>query len=240
MLVFGLGGSALLLLGDHAAVVGLVCLFLYYVCDCVDGEVARYHGREELVWSFHDYFFHLFVKSAFFLCMGIAAFRTVWETWIFVPAFSALLATLLVKFLAELPLAIAGRQVVLRPPREHERYLAQLVPDLEPGPEEPLRADPADLGLASLGRPAGVLRAALTNFDLAVLLFLVAAIADLFVPRFPVVGEPWNLKVCVLCFYGVVLPLDFLDRYWTHIRKREFALEGRRLLQRAHHFRLRR
>src|SRR5262245_22109556 len=55
MLVFGVGGSALVALGGAWSVAGFACVFLYYLLDCVDGEVARYHRREKLVFGFYDF-----------------------------------------------------------------------------------------------------------------------------------------------------------------------------------------
>src|SRR5437867_3665559 len=68
MLVFGLAGSALVLRGGWIATAGFACMFVYYVLDCVDGEVARYRQGEKLIWGFYDFLFHLAVKTAFFLC----------------------------------------------------------------------------------------------------------------------------------------------------------------------------
>ena len=68
-LVCGLAGSVLAACGRWWSVAGFVLVFLYYVFDCVDGEVARYHHREKLVWGFHDFMFHLYVKSAFFVAL---------------------------------------------------------------------------------------------------------------------------------------------------------------------------
>ena len=45
--------------------------------------------------------------------------------------------------------------------------------------------------------------------------------------------------VLLLAFYGVVLPLDFLDRLVTYHRTDGFRRDARRLLRRAHHYRAR-
>jgi hypothetical protein len=57
------------------SVLGFAILFVYYVLDCVDGEVARFRKTEKLTWGFHDFLFHLYVKSAFFTCLGIYTAR---------------------------------------------------------------------------------------------------------------------------------------------------------------------
>lgn len=239
MLAFGLGGSVMLLFGERAAVAGLICVFVYYICDCVDGEVARYHKQEKLIWGFIDYLFHLIVKSAFFVCMGVAAFVTVGDIWILIPALAALLATLFQKFLWDLPTILITHEVLLKSPEQHGRFLPQVIQDLDPGPESLDRVDPGTLRISSLGRPLGLFRAALVNFDISVLVFLVAAVADLFLAPFEIDNHLWNLKVLLLCFYGVVLPIDFADKLWSHFRRGTLFKKSAHLLRRAHHFRLR-
>src|SRR5262245_12106046 len=103
MLVFGVGGSLLALQGGSLAVVGFACVFLYYVFDCVDGEVARFHRGEKLVWGFYDFLFHLAVKGSFFVCLGIYAARVTGKPAFFFFGLAALLAVLFQKFLLDLP-----------------------------------------------------------------------------------------------------------------------------------------
>lgn len=237
LLVLGVGGSVLMPFGERAAVLGLTLVFLSYVADCVDGEVARFYLREKLIWTFFDFIFHLFVKTTFFLCLGILAYRELGNVWIFVPAFSALIATLFKKFLWDLPLTVASRQVLLKGSGEREKFSSQLVPDLDPGPVEVESTPLEDLGLASLGSWRSILRGALTNFDLSVLLFLVAALLDLLVSEQVLGGAPF--KIGLLVYYGVVLPLDFFDRLIAGFRRDELPRQAAVLLKRAHHFRLR-
>lgn len=239
-LLFGLAGSVLIAFGGWFSVTGFALVFLYYVFDCVDGEVARYHAVERLVWGFHDFMFHLYVKSAFFIALGIHAVRITDKPWVFLFALSALLSTLLLKFLNDVAIILNARYVLMRGPAERERFVRQLTDDT---PSHELEFDgdlPGEHRPFVFGGPLSVVRTALTNFDLAVIVFFVAAIVDLFVRPLEIQGVPCNLVIALTCFYGVVLPLEFLDHLQTYIRADRFQAESRRILRRAHHFRIRR
>ena len=240
MLFFGIEGSVLLYFGGGCAVAGFLCVFVYYILDCVDGEVARYHNREKLIWGFHDFMFHLWVKSAFFICLGLYAVHFTGHSWMFLFAMSALLACLFQKFLQDLTLILTCRQILLRSPEERARFVEQLTHGA-PAAEMEHEGDlPGEHVPYSHRGVLPFLRAALTNFDLSVLLFLAASIADLFVPSFLIWGMEANFKIALLLFYGVVFPLDYFDYLQTYIRNDRFVSESRRLLRRAHHFRLKR
>lgn len=239
MLVFGVAGSALVPFGGVWSVAGFACVFVYYICDCVDGEVARYHDREKLIFGFHDFMFHLYVKSSFFVCLGILAVRTTGASWTFCIPLAALLAVLFQKFLHDLPLLLTARYVLLRRDHERKHFIAQIMDGAGPGELESDGALPDDYKPCAFRGPLAFLRVALTNFDLAAVLFLAAAVGDLFVAPFPLFGLTFDLKVALVFFYGIVLPLDFADQLASFIRAGRFQSEARRLLRSAHHFRVR-
>lgn len=240
MLLFGIAGSVLVYFGDIWAVIGFACVFVYYILDCVDGEVARYHNREKLIWGFHDFMFHLWVKSAFFIGLGLYAEHFSQTSWMFLFAMSALLACLFQKFLQDLTLILTCRQILLRSPDERERFVHQLMHGAAPEEVDSEGDLPGEHVPYSFRGVLPFLRAALTNFDLSVMLFFIAAIVDLFVPSFLLWGVEANFKIALLLFYGVIFPLDYFDYLQTHIRTDRFLAESRRLLRRAHHFRLKR
>src|SRR4029434_11286136 len=126
MLALGVAGSVMTAFGGWGGVAGFACVFLYYVFDCVDGEVARYHQRERLVWGFHDFMFHLYVKSEFFVALGIYAVNLTGRPWAFLFALSALLSTLFLKFLYDVAIILNARYVLMRGPAERERFVRQL------------------------------------------------------------------------------------------------------------------
>ncbi len=231
MLLFGIAGSFLIPFGGLYSVAGFACVFSYYLCDCVDGEVARFNGVERLVWGFHDFLFHLYVKSAFFLALGALIVRVSDEPWMFLFGISGLLATLLIKFLADVGVAVTCRQILMRPRDEHQTQLDGLMSE---GADESSVSDAPDRKRSHLG----TLRAILTNFDLASLLFLIVAVCDLWLAQFELMGMNWNLTTLLAVAYGVVLPLDFADRMQTAIRRDEFGQKSRELLRCADEFRL--
>ncbi len=240
MLVCGLAGSVLILFDGVWAVAGFALVLGYYVLDCVDGEVARYHRIEKLIWGYHDFLFHLYVKVAFFTSLGIYAARCTGQTWMFFLPYAALIGVLFQKFQNELTNLLVCRYVLLRGRAESEQFVEQLAGEV--AEEEPA----ADGWLESEQQPTRfggflpLMRAALTNFDLAVLLFLVAALADLFLDPFAIWTLQGNCRIALVLFYGFILPLDFADRLWSYLRDHGFERDARRLLRRAHHFRVRR
>lgn len=230
MLLFGLVGASLIPLGGGFAVAGFVCIFCYYICDCVDGEVARFKGCEKLLWGFHDFLFHLYVKSAFFIALGVLAARVSGEPWLFLFGLSALLATLLTKFLDDVGVLVACRQILMRPRDGHRMQLNGLMAEATEGaPSEAKRKPYSRLGQ---------LRAILTNFDLASLLFIALAIADLWTSTISLFGLSWSLTTLAVAVYGIVLPLDYLDRMQHAIRTDEFGVKAREMLRRADEFRI--
>jgi hypothetical protein len=240
MLAFGLGGSLLFLLDGWYAPLGFGCVFVYYILDCVDGEVARYHNGEKLIWGFYDFLFHLVVKSAFFVCLGVYAVRYTGESWTFFFALAALLACLFQKFLTDLSLILTCRQVLLRAPAEREHFVDQIVAGTAP---ENIQCEgdlPGEHLPYSHRGVLPALRAVLTNFDLAVIFFLIASIVDQFVAPFTIYSLPANFRIALVLFYGVVFPLDFVDHLQTQIRTNRFMTDARRLLRKAHHFEIKR
>ena len=238
MLVTGVGGSLLVLAGGWPAAVGFGLVFLYYVLDCVDGEVARYHRGEKLVWGYYEFLFHLAVKSSFFLCLGIYAVRTTGEPTFFFFALAPLLAILFQKFLLDLAPMLACRYVLLSTNESRDRFARQMT---EGTPKELLARDgdlPGDQEPFVLAGVLSTIRAVATNFDLATLFFLAAALADLWIGPFVVRSLSVDLKTVLLAYYGVSLPLDFLDRLRWHVRTKRFQADCRRILRRAHHYRL--
>ena len=98
--------------------------------------------------------------------------------------------------------------------------------------------DPNHIGIGGFSAGGHLALAVATNFDLSTLFFLAAAIADIWVAPFEQFGLHLDLKSLLVIYYGIALPLDFIDRLIHHARKDQFRAECQRLLRRAHHFRL--
>lgn len=239
MLVSGLAGSALILGGGGWSVAGFALVFAYYVLDCVDGEVARYRQGEKLVWGFHDFLFHLYVKSAFFTCLGVYAALETQRWWMSAFALAALLATIFCKALYDAALVLTARYVLMRTSSERARFTREILGGADPDEldgDDALRGEDRPF---TVRRAPGLARAVLTNFDLSILWFLAAAVIDLFRVPTTYAGVEFDLKTALLVFYGVVLPLDFADRLYTYLRTDGFYRDARALVRRAHHFRAR-
>lgn len=237
-LVLGVAGSVMTAFGGWWSLAGFACLVGYYVFDCVDGEVARFHGTEKLVWGFHDFMFHLYVKATFFVALGFYAADRTGREWAFLFGIAALLATLFGKFLYDAALVLNARYVILRERSERQRLVDQLTHGTTAADLEVDADLPGEFVPFRFGGPLSALRAVTTNFDLGLLLFLCAAVADLLVPAFELGGVPCDVKTILIAFYGVVLPLDFLDRMVSYVRAERFQADSRRLLRRAHGFRI--
>lgn len=238
-LVCGLVGAVMQVLPDWWAVIGAFLLVMYYVLDCVDGEVARWQKVVNVHWGYFDYLFHMLIKPMTFFGIGLGAFLHDREPWILCAAFAAAVATLWRKILIEIPGILFLKDVLkksAKPTEASKRALnsggASLTAPVSAG------------GNSASGEPFKLrgdlvtVRAVLTNFDISLLALLAATIADCTAPHyaFPVLGAV-SYRALWLLYYSVVLPLDFLDYLITFLRRRHFSTEMTRLLGLAHHFR---
>jgi len=241
MLVTGLVGSVVLAVAPAGApmLVGAVILLLYYVCDCVDGEVARYRGIEDMRWGYYDYLFHMLVKPCAFAGVGIGLWRQTGGDLFLFAAFSATVAALWLKMFLDAPGILFLRAVLAgKPGRDpsFRRFYRSLHPDLDDH-----TADDTD-DKPPAGFPLGfntvTIRAVMTNFDMGLLVLVLATAGDLFVGPFELPGIGLvSLRALWLLWYGVILPLDFIDYLRSYLARGHFPSETERLLTLAHHFR---
>jgi len=264
MLVCGLMGAALQVAGGWWALAGALLLVLYYVLDCVDGEVARWHGVEDMRWGYYDTIFHLLVKPSAFLGTAIGCWRALGHAELLILGAAAAVSVLWLKMFLQLPGILFLHDVLNGQPggsRAFRRFIQSLDGKGQAGgegprpapapvrPPEPVAVElrPAD---ASALRPAVprprfplglnlvTLRALLTNFDIGLLFLVAACVIDLARPPFDVAGSaPLSARAVWLAYYGVVLPLDFLDYVRTYLARGHFAQETSRLATLAHHYR---
>ena len=233
MLIVGLSGAMLLPFGGVFAVIGGLLVVTFYVLDCVDGEVARYMGVEKYIWTFHDFFFGYFVKTAFYLGLSVHAFQMTGSVWAMVMGSSAILGMLFKVFLEQAPLFLTSGHVFQRTEKECQNICRELAPFRK----DPSTADDsinATLkwrdALSSYGGGLGIIRSTVLNFHLSALGFVILAIADLWIPPFSMMGTVFDLKTLFIVFFGVALPLNFLDHLIHWIRNDKFHKESARLL----------
>jgi len=239
MLVCGLAGSALQFGTPWMVVGGALLLLLYYVLDCVDGEVARWKRIEHARWGYYEYIFHFVVKPVCFLSVGFATWRELAQIELLLAGMAAAVATLWLKLFLGLPSIVFVGTVFGRRfsgDRPYQEYLAEAQARLRerdgvPATREVFRLRFDLTTLRSLG----------TNFDIGLLLLLVASLVDVFVQPFALPGLDVGLvtaRALWLAYYGLVLPLDFLDYVRTYFRQGHFDRQMVRLLAGAHGFTL--
>jgi hypothetical protein len=236
--VCGLAGAALQLSSGAWALLGACSLVLYYVLDCVDGEVARWQKVVNVEWGYYDYLFHMLIKPLAFFGVGVGLWLELDAAWPLCAAFCAATATLWRKILIEIP-GILFLKDVLR--RARDGGVAPRTPSaIDPRPSSGAAPAPASASAAEpfqLHFDLVTLRAALTNFDVGLVALSVASAIDLALGPWslPLLGET-SARGLWLTYYGVVLPLDFLDYLVTYLRRRHFSTEMARLLGLAHNF----
>ena len=236
--VCGLAGAALQLSSGAWALLGACSLVLYYVLDCVDGEVARWQKVVNVEWGYYDYLFHMLIKPLAFFGVGVGLWIELDAAWPLCAAFCAATATLWRKILIEIP-GILFLKDVLR--RARDGGVAPRTPSaIDPRPSSGAAPAPASASAAEpfqLHFDLVTLRAALTNFDVGLVALSVASAIDLALGPWslPLLGET-SARGLWLTYYGVVLPLDFLDYLVTYLRRRHFSTEMARLLGLAHNF----
>ena len=255
MLVCGLLGAALQVAGGWWALGGAVLLVLYYVLDCVDGEVARWHGIEDMRWGYYDTIFHLLVKASAFLGVGIGCWRALGHPQLLIAGAVAAIAVLWTKMFLQLPGILFLHDVLNGQPggsRAFRRFLESIDAKGQAGGNGKAHAHPeptpADVRVAASAAPAKArpsfplganlvtLRALLTNFDIGLLLLVAACVVDLLRPHFALWGVDLSARGVWLAYYALVLPLDFLDYVRTYLRRGHFAQETSRLAVLAHQY----
>lgn len=244
MIVCGVLGFVLLPFDGGWAVAGCLLMMAFYIFDCVDGEVARYHGVERYIWTFYDFFCDVCIKSAFFVSVGLHAMIHSGQNWALLLGVVPALAMLFKKFLDLAPIFLTAQQVLMRFPREREVILRDLAPNgshadgaatpsAEPSSEASRRES-----IQRHGSPIGILRAMLVNFHLAVIVFLVGAVLDLYVAAPVLLGQAFSFKTLALMLYAASFSYDFVDRMIAATKHGRFMQNSRAFVEAAHKFRL--
>lgn len=238
MLLTGLVGSVMQLGSPLWALIGAGMLLLYYVLDCVDGEVARFQNVENIKWGYYEYIFHLLVKPIAFLGVGIGLFIELGNVTYVVAAAFAAVATLWLKIFVEIPGIMFLHGVIGSAPGKDQAF-RHYATELELHLDAQSPAPGSSKGGFPLGLNRVTLRALATNFDVGLLLLVIATAVDLQLPgpELPVLGAA-TWRGVWMAYYGVVLPLDFIDYLRSYLIKGHFPSEMTRMLLLAHHFKV--
>ena len=70
MIIMGVTGNAFLAFGN--TIVGLATLYISFILDKCDGEVARYNNSVSRIGIYLDEIYHYYINSIIFSCIGLA------------------------------------------------------------------------------------------------------------------------------------------------------------------------
>ena len=244
MLVTGVLGSLLMFGGPLTVVVGSLLLLLYYVLDCVDGEVARWLKIEHARWGYYEYVFHFIVKPLVFLSVAFATWLQLGHMTLVLAGILAAISTLWLKLFFAVPSLVFVGSVLKRSGSGERPYRDYVTEAAERARRE---------AEAAVGRSDGkeveevfrlrldlvTIRALGTNFDIGLMLLVLVSLADMVVEPFEFFGlGQMTLRGMWLLYYGVVLPFDFVDYVQTYVRQGRFDRTMVQLIARAHGFRV--
>jgi hypothetical protein len=151
------GALALALPGTAAGLAGVLFLYLSFLCDQVDGEVARYRRACSLRGVYLDELRHLLIYSVPVFALGFDVARGAESAWPLAIAFTAALVLVLARVEERLPFAVFGaraRELLERashPSVRPERALADGEPESKPASAE-TSFDSPDRSVAGLAQ----------------------------------------------------------------------------------------
>ena len=248
MLVTGVIGSVMQFGSPVWVVGGALLLLLYYILDCVDGEVARWRRVEHARWGYYEYIFHFIVKPVCFVSIAFATWLEFGHTVLLVAGVAAAVATLWLKLFFGLPSIVFVGSVFGRGfsgERPYSSYLrdaarrAKEQEDAEAAERAQASAKPTASGgeVFKLRLDRVTLRSMATNFDIGLALLVIASLVDMTGLRLPFPGGgELSLRGLWVLYYGLVLPIDFIDYVRTYFRQGHFDQQMVRLLAGAHGF----
>lgn len=238
MLVTGIPGCVLIAMGGGYAVAGAMLVIFFYVLDCVDGEVARYHGKARFYWSYADFFFGIWVMALFYLAIGVQAALQTGIDWLALLGAGCVVFFFTKKFVDVAHIFLTVQHVSLGKGPMAQQFRSEVGGS---GPENAMAdnaggndaATPAVVRkdiVARYGGVVGILRGMALNFHLGAAVFFVLCLLDLIVPMPVVLGTPMNLKTLFLFPCFALLAFNAID-YFLHDMRGGFMAKSRSLLK---------
>lgn len=242
MLLSGLGGSLMLVLPGWGRVAGAGLVTLAFILDCVDGEIARYHGIDSFRWAAFDYIHHMTVKALSFLCLGIGAWLEFGNAWTMALGGIGSVFWLLLMAIRDLGPALFTKKIVMNDGRSGNPAYRRLVENLKTvgAPDDPAPAtngEATDLWGEDFRFRPWMLRTALVSFDIAAPLVLIAAGLDRLVGAVTIAGQVVAPTTALLLLYSLLLPVHAVDLLYTAMRKGHLRDELYDLARRVERFR---
>lgn len=213
MLVTGLAGAALLSLGGWGLPLGFGLLFLHYIIDYCDGQIARQYGASSLVAAVRDRVIHFVVQASAFLGLGVYLWARHESAWYLL---APLLCYLWFQFrilIAHLPALVYCSEFLAYPEQERRIISSNHASTVR---DEVSKTGPA----ASDGSPRAArrlrheVREIAINFDGFTLLMTCIAAVAVVLERtvLPAMGlPPYDIVLLALWAWVVFYALNALD-----------------------------
>ncbi len=183
MIACGVAGAALQAFGGLAVnAAGWVLLYMAFLLDKVDGEMARYRRQESVTGILLDRFHHRLAEPLLFLAVGVHEYRLGGAVVALVAAFATMLAANAIEETQQLPAFIAHKFA-----RETKRW-----------PASGRRPSPALERVASAMKTLKVFRTFITVLPMVVVSYLAQAASGTPVPTYLLVAAAVGLWVYVL------------------------------------------
>lgn len=217
MLLSGFTGSLLMLGPGWFRVAGAFLITIAFVLDCVDGEMARFYEIDSYRWAAFDYIHHMTVKGLAFFCLGVGLYLEYDNAWAIAAGAIGSIFWLLLMAIRDLATSLFSKKIVLDDGRgenpAYQRMQQYLEQDEVRDPEPSGKGvdDSVDVWGADFRFGPWMVRSFLTSFDVAALLLLLGALAELFVAPLGIAGHAFSLTALLLVGYALILPLHTAD-----------------------------
>jgi len=202
-ILIGIVAGAFFTSGNYwHSVIGALVLQLWYIFDCVDGEVARYRKSTSITGRFLDYFSHFIIHPYIFICMSFGVYNLFYDVKVFIFGFSAALSTVLYEVIEP-----CEYKAILWEYYKRGSSVSAKRPSLEQLTTETGRRFKTFFNIFIYPQIMNVIT--------------VAAIIDRFIPDVVIGSVKFNCMHIVLLFYGLTTPFIWIGRtFYIVLKKR--------------------
>jgi phosphatidylglycerophosphate synthase len=200
--------------GKWPTFIGALILQLWFVFDCVDGEIARYRKQTSLSGVYLDYVSHYIIHPFIFACIAFGAYNAFQDIRAFIFGFLAAISIILVDF------SIVCRFKVVVQKRLEGMEGKEPASQKGTSPEEMGKRVETNKGLLHFAKRVyhSIFQSAFVYPGIMNAITL-AAIIDLFIPPFAVMGFNFNLIYLLLIFYAVSMPFIWITTIYYSVRE---------------------
>lgn len=206
-IITGVGGALLLLSGSlKIQLLGFGLLFLSYLFDCIDGELARYYRQFSPAGVYLDELGHALIDPLLFAALTLSILAEQLNLMIVIFGFITVFSVRLVKVNSQLSAVIFAKEV-----KAKNQEMFNQEPILNTGTnhkeEEPEEGKRDKLFLTKLTNFTNTLK----HYVPLVFIFLLVFLLDHFLP-------PIKYKLILLIFYSIFLPLVIIMQTVLNLR----------------------